>query len=353
MGSNVAFKPPPRPGSSLRKGRKSSNIGLGAENGTLAPPMPRTNSNVSASSSDAGLGFQSAVDQPEPASSSSRPESPVSSVGTPGDLGYPYEGAPSSEAAQALAATTQCRQRLQILRDENDNQTHAAGLLGAGLLEQRNKIEALMDELAEELQSESAQQDGVFEGQGQGQSDEGASKRDRIRQLQEKLDAEVEEMDRQRVELYKEVLAAGGSSVPIARVSDSPSKSFSALPFLTKDPNFFGTPTRAGNTSIGSNGSAAGPTPKQTDRRARNAAARQSIGDQNLVNQLQDNLVNEIRRLQGLLAERDAEIALLRTAKEDADKDVALWKPKALQLIETEGECKWSFGRSAGRLHLC
>lgn len=121
---------------------------------------------------------------------------------------------------------------------------------------------------------------------------------------------------------------------------DSPTTSRQA--FLSRN-----NPALAGASGGGSlrgsldlpQGAGQGPTPRQTSRRERNKNAPTGGGDQSLVNELQANLVNEIRRLQALLLERDGEIRRLREDKDETDKELEQWKPRALALIQVEGEC--------------
>jgi len=210
--------------------------------------------------------------------------------------------------------------------------------------------------------------------------------RRKMADIQTSIRDEVTEMETTRLELVKSLLESGPKTSPAPGIpasasihdilaglnvngmtasrsgdtapDESPSKNAAAAAaaaydFLNSDPHSFTASRSTGaNTSLASllavspnaNGSAAsgpgGPTARQSDRRARNAVARSSITDQNLVNQLQEGLVSEIRRLQSLLGERDTELAAVRAQKEDSEKEAALWKPKALQLIENEDALK-------------
>ncbi|KAK0520978.1 hypothetical protein OC835_007035, partial [Tilletia horrida] len=212
--------------------------------------------------------------------------------------------------------------------------------------------------------------------------------RRKIAALQASIESEVADMESNRLDLIKTLIDAGPKRSPTAGVPasasildmlaglnstansnglaggaagsrgagfppESPSKNAAAAAaaaydFLNSDPHSLPTSRSSGaNTSLaallaggtGANGSA-GPTARQSDRRARNAAARSSITDQSLVNQLQEGLVSEIRRLQALLGERDTELVAVRSQKEESEKEAALWKPKALQLIENEDALK-------------
>jgi len=174
----------------------------------------------------------------------------------------------------------------------------------------------------------------------------------RIQELRGKIDGEVELMESKTAEILLEL---GASSTPVQSIPMSPSKQTNAFSFLSKEhssPAGMGTPARSSNlnpnTSIGnvSSSSSSGmlgsipgqPTPRQSDRRARNNAARQSEGDQEFREEVHKGLLNEVRRISALLVERDAEIALLRKKIGETEKEVATWKPRALALIESEGE---------------
>jgi hypothetical protein len=126
-----------------------------------------------------------------------------------------------------------------------------------------------------------------------------------------------------------ELEASGTAMAP----PESPTKPRSS--FLRSS---LGAGAASGTPGRGEMGPPPVPTPRQTDRRARNAAAPAGNGDASLVNELQENLVKEIRRLQGLLLERDGEIRNLREAKEETEKELGSWKPRALALIQAEGE---------------
>ncbi|CEH14728.1 Pleckstrin homology-like domain [Ceraceosorus bombacis] len=119
---------------------------------------------------------------------------------------------------------------------------------------------------------------------------------------------------------------------------DSPTTSRQA--FLSRNPALVSGTSGGSFSARGSldlaPSSTQGPTPRQTSRRERNRNAPTGSGDQSLVNELQANLVNEIRRLQALLLERDGEIRRLTEEKEETDKELGQWKPRALALIQVE-----------------
>ncbi|CAO1620343.1 unnamed protein product [Sympodiomycopsis kandeliae] len=329
--SNRAFKPPTRPGASL-KGRKST--AALSEIGTNRLHASSMQDSDQASSTVRGSDDRSA----EHSRNTSRVPTPESAYDSPAH----YEGVPSSKEAQALAATQAARQRLQSLYNDNDRQTTAAGLLGQGLLEQRNQIETLREELHEELSR--LENESGDEGTASTQE---IDRYDHIKSLADRIDVETANMATKRKALIRELLSAGGQDD-----SETAQSSLSGLPpgstnnayaFLSSDPASRSTPTKnipdLSVTGVGGL-STGGPTPRQNDRRARNAAAPSSIGDQNLVNQLQEGLVQEIRRLQGLLMQRDQQVKLSEESQKKSDEELALWKPKALALMEQEDAMK-------------
>ncbi len=101
-----------------------------------------------------------------------------------------------SENGATVDLTRLVRERLQTLREENESQVNSAGLLGQGLLELRTKIESMMDELAEEL---SAAEDHSEDSHG------AKAGNARIRDLSERIDAEIEELERQKHKLFSDI----------------------------------------------------------------------------------------------------------------------------------------------------
>ncbi|CAO1629574.1 unnamed protein product [Parajaminaea phylloscopi] len=322
----LAFKPPARPGASLR-GRKST-----AALSEIDSNQSHRLTNPSPAGSDR-LTTMSA--------SSSRTPSPSSSLEAGAE--HRRRGFPSSKEAQVLAVTQSARQRLHVLSEETDTQTTAAGRLGQGLLEQRRKIETLQEELAEEL--------GALEGSAQSHDDGTYAQRyERVNSLMQRIDAQISEITTHRQALLRELLPAEAhpSALPASdsfgRMSASTSQQSYA--FLSNDPSSrtaTATPHKqAGvpDVAVSSPAGTAGATMRQFDRRARNAAAPSSIEDQNLVNQLQEGLVTEIRRLQGLLSEREKQIKAAEEDKRRGEEELSLWKPKAMALLEREDAMK-------------
>ncbi|KAK0555436.1 hypothetical protein OC846_001695 [Tilletia horrida] len=458
LGSNLSFKMPARPGSSLRKQRQSTNTSdsvpstPSAGPASFIPPMPSQlpGSGTAApgsSSANSALPANPFEDATSPGNitslftplghrrgnsrssdillaaaagsasshlpggpnhhNPSRPQSPSSSS-VDHENNFDNTVTLSTAVAHALSASAQGRQRLQDLREGLENQTHAAAALGANLMDQLKRIDGMMDNLNQEMQAlqsrqlNSSQQvknaspttdldpEAVKEKETQNEM------RRKIASLQSSIDVEVADMESNRLNLVKALINAGPKHSPTAGLPasaslldmlaglgpidglrnhggsatrdssgyapESPSKNAAAAAaaayeFLNSDPHSIPASRSGGGGGAASslaslltgamsggagNGgtSPGGPTARQSDRRARNAAARSSITDQNLVNQLQEGLVNEIRRLQGLLSERDSELLSVRSQKDDAEKEAALWKPKAMQLIENEDALK-------------
>ncbi|KAE8202810.1 hypothetical protein CF335_g3274 [Tilletia laevis] len=90
------------------------------------------------------------------------------------------------------------------------------------------------------------------------------------------------------------------------------------------------------DTTNGAVNLAGDTTARQYDRRARNAAPRDSRPDQALVNSIQFGLIAQIRALHAKETANEAEIAALKAQMEEAQKEAAMWKPKAVQLMENE-----------------
>ncbi|PWN30029.1 hypothetical protein BDZ90DRAFT_229065 [Jaminaea rosea] len=256
-GGSLAFKPPTRPGASLR-GRKSTAAltEMNTNGPSHAPPLPTSSS--------------------------------------------------SGSSSATIAPSRSAHQRLHALFDETENQTTAAAMLGQGLIQQQQRIKALREDL-ENCDPEHA------------------------RELTQSIDAEIKDMATQKAKLLRELMPSSSSEhePDLAAPGGMP----------TAPSERWVTPTRSASGADMSIGSP-GPTLRQSDRRARNAAAPTSIGDQNLVNQLQEGLVQEIRRLQALLAQRDQQLKDADEGKKKYEEELALWKPKALQLVEQEDALK-------------
>lgn len=234
----------------------------------------------------------------------------------------------SSEAGKTVDLTRLVRERLQVLREENETQVNSAGLLGQGLLELRGKIESLMDELAEEL---SAAEDQSEDSHG------GKPGNARIRDLSEKIEAEIEDLERQKQKLFSEITVhsvdvANGdvADSSILSLSETPSKATRVADAIR---NLTATPGKSPAAPTGS-------TPRQTDRRSRNAAARQAKADTDLINEIQAGLVQEVRRLQGLLKERDDQRVSLERSYAELEKQLDQYKPRVIQMTETEDALK-------------
>ncbi|SAM82565.1 related to NUM1-nuclear migration protein [Ustilago bromivora] len=316
--SSLAFRPPPRPGSSLRKGRKSDF------NTPAPPPLPTApmsgyEHRPLADATNFGSLHNRIHDAPM-LSSPSRTAVRSGGSATPSRQ--------SSEAGKTVDLTRVVRERLQVLREENESQVNSAGLLGQGLLELRGKIESLMDELAEEL---SAAEDQSEDSHG------GKPGNARIRDLGEKIEAEIEDLERQKQKLFSEITAhsadvANGhvADTSVLSLSETPSKATrvaDAIRHLTATP---------GKSPAAPTGS----TPRQTDRRSRNAAARQAKADTDLINEIQAGLVQEVRRLQSLLKERDDQRISLERSHTELEKQLDQYKPRVIQMTETEDSLK-------------
>lgn len=310
----LSFKPPTRPGASLR-GRKS----------TAALSEINQNRNQTSSSS--------LKQQFEQSPDARRATSPTSSLEAGSDSSHVP---PSSKEARALALTQSARQRLHVLSEETDHQTTAAGRLGQGLLEQSRKIEQLQEEMNEELSAlEHSQGDDEYSRQ----------RFDKVDELAQKVEKEIREMATQRKQLLLQLLPTATEANVLPASDSSSTSGLSTYAFLASDPS---TRSVSGKNnylsdSLGSSPSSAhasGTTMRQSDRRARNAAAPTSLGDQNLVNQLQEGLVNEIRRLQGLLSERERQVKTSDEERKKSEEELALWKPKALAFLEREDAMK-------------
>lgn len=321
--NSLSFKPPTRPGASL-KGRKStaalSEIDANGQtpSATTAPIQPASFQGVQQ--------FRA----PSPASSLE----PTSSNVSPSDP-------PSSNEAQALAITHSARQRLHLLSEQTDTQTTAAGRLGQSLLEQRRKLELMQEELAKVLSDLESSKQSLHDG-------DNSQKYERIHSLAQKIETEISDMTARRQALLKELVPFDNQTATGITTSDSSQSLHQPFAFLANDPaTRTMTATLSKNSGISDlaispsiSGSIPGTASRQYDRRARNAAAPTSIGDQNLVNQLQEGLVTEIRRLQNLLAEREKQLKASDEEKRRSDEELSLWKPKAMALMEREDAMK-------------
>lgn len=355
----LAFKPPVRPGARRKSGantlstNSNSNSNSGPESPTIHKQRSKSSLGFNHESSN-NPSSSSSTDHRMLKSSNTSPSSSDSSddddVAMPDDSNmsgnnlYSYNGAPSSSAAQTVAASKQCNQKLQSLLLDNQERVHAAGRLGQELLNQKRKIEDLREELEEVLsnQESNLNHNNDNNNNGDNTTDSLEESKLRIQELREKIDGEVQLMESNTSRLLLE-LGANSNHLPNQSIPMSPSKEkTNQFSFLSKDPSSGGgTPSRSTFNPIGSSSSSSipgQPTPRQSDRRARNNAARQSEGDQEFREEVHKGLLNEVRRISALLVERDAEIALLRQRNDESEKEIGIWKPKALALIESEGE---------------
>ncbi|GAC99216.1 hypothetical protein PHSY_006816 [Pseudozyma hubeiensis SY62] len=314
-GSSLAFRPPPRPGSSLRKGRKS-DFNTPAPPPLPTAPMPTFEHRPLADTTNFGSNH-TRLNEAHLLSSPSR--SMLRSTSRQ-----------SFENGKTIDMTRLVRERLQGLREENETQVNSAGLLGQGLLGLRSKIESLMDELAEEL---SAAEDHSEDSYGDKPSDV------RIRDLSRRIEVEIEDLEKQKQKLFSEITVHNVDVSPetdpaadasILSLSETPSKATrvaDAIRNLTATPGKSpAAPTHA--------------TPRHADRRSRNAAARQAKADTDLINEIQAGLVQEVRRLQGLLKERDDQRVSLERSHTELEKQLDQYKPRVIQMTETEDALK-------------
>uniref|UniRef100_V5GFW7 PH domain-containing protein n=2 Tax=Kalmanozyma brasiliensis (strain GHG001) TaxID=1365824 RepID=V5GFW7_KALBG len=235
---------------------------------------------------------------------------------------------PSSDNGKTVDITRQVRERLQVLREENETQVNSAGLLGQGLLGVRGKIESLMDELAEELNA-------VDENSEDGLADKPTNAR--IRDLSARIEAEIEDLEKQKQRLFSDITvhnvdvsSADVGETSMLSVNETPSKASRVADAIR---NLTATPGK-------SPAAPSGNTPRQTDRRSRNAAARQAKADTDLINEIQAGLVQEVRRLQGLLKERDDQRVSLERSHAEIEKQLDQYKPRVIQMTETEDALK-------------
>ncbi|PWZ00294.1 hypothetical protein BCV70DRAFT_160991 [Testicularia cyperi] len=323
MSSNLVFRPPPRPGSSLRKGRKSDF------NTPAPPPLP---------SHSLHNEYRALVDATNLTASKSA-DAPPRSSSSASMHRDPSEQISASASTKAIDMARLARERLQVLRQENESQVNSAGLLGQGLLELRTKIESLMDEMADELSAAEDVSDHSSAG-AQGNSA-------RIRVLGERIEAEIEELEQQKRKLFSEITVhnvdmSNGDvgEVSILSFGETPSKATrvaNAIRNLTATPGKSPASSHSNGASAGGTGS----TPRQGgDRRSRNAAARQTQADTGLINEIQAGLVQEVRRLQGLLKERDDQRNALERAHTELEKQLDQYKPRVIQMTEAEDALK-------------
>ncbi|TKY85344.1 hypothetical protein EX895_005506 [Sporisorium graminicola] len=316
--SQLAFRPPPRPGSSMRKGRKS-DFNTPAPPPLPTAPMPTYEHRPLTDATNFGSHHTRLSDS----NLLSSPSRSTSRSATSGQTSRP-----SSQNGKTVDLTRSVRERLQVLREENETQVNSAGLLGQGLLGLRTKIESLMDELAEEL---SAAEDHSEDSHG------GKQGNARIRDLSERIEAEIEDLETQKQKLFSDITVhsvdvANGNlaDTSVLSLSETPSKASRVADAIR---NLTATPGKSPAAPTGT-------TPRQTDRRSRNAAARQAKADTDLINEIQAGLVQEVRRLQGLLKERDDQRVSLERSHAELEKQLDQYKPRVIQMTETEDALK-------------
>ena len=159
----------------------------------------------------------------------------------------------------------------------------------------------------------------------------------RIRQLSERIEAEIEDLEHQKQKLFSDI-TVHNVDVPSANLADASMLSLSETPSKASRVadairNLTATPGKSPAAPTGS-------TPRQTDRRSRNAAARQAKADTDLINEIQAGLVQEVRRLQGLLKERDDQRVSLERSHAELEKQLDQYKPRVIQMTETEDALK-------------
>ncbi|SJX63592.1 related to NUM1-nuclear migration protein [Sporisorium reilianum f. sp. reilianum] len=316
--SQLAFRPPPRPGSSMRKGRKS-DFNTPAPPPLPTAPMPTYEHRPLTDATNFGSHHNRLSENnllSSPSRSTSRSGASVQT------------SRPSSQNGKTVDLTRSVRERLQVLREENETQVNSAGLLGQGLLGLRSKIESLMDELAEEL---SAAEDHSEDSHGDKPGNA------RIRELSERIEAEIEDLESQKQKLFSDItvhsveVASGNlADSSMLSLSETPSKASRVADAIR---NLTATPGKSPAAPTGT-------TPRQTDRRSRNAAARQAKADTDLINEIQAGLVQEVRRLQGLLKERDDQRVSLERSHAELEKQLDQYKPRVIQMTETEDALK-------------
>ncbi|CDR99589.1 hypothetical protein [Sporisorium scitamineum] len=316
--SQLAFRPPPRPGSSMRKGRKS-DFNTPAPPPLPTAPMPTYEHRPLTDATNFGS-LHNRLNESNLLSSPSRSTLRSATSG--------QTSRPSSRNGKTVDLTRSVRERLQVLREENETQVNSAGLLGQGLLGLRSKIESLMDELAEEL---SAAEDHSEDSHGDKPGNA------RIRDLSQRIEAEIEDLELQKQKLFSDItvhsveIASGNlADTSMLSLSETPSKASRVADAIR---NLTATPGK-------SPAAPAGTTPRQTDRRSRNAAARQAKADTDLINEIQAGLVQEVRRLQGLLKERDDQRVSLERSHAELEKQLDQYKPRVIQMTETEDALK-------------
>ncbi|KAF9269698.1 hypothetical protein L218DRAFT_890468 [Marasmius fiardii PR-910] len=187
-----------------------------------------------------------------------------------------------------LSSASDIRSHLQSLLDEKEKQLQQAGTLGQRVLAQQMELEERIRQL-HELVGDSDSAEGGYDSGGEGGISNGEAK-DKLAELTETL----VQWDRENAVL----------SSAFGKSSSSPSMTVAELPR---------------EESVGERSKASTSAAAQS-RRAKNAAHRQD--DVEFAFEIGSGLLNEVRRLQSLLGERDKAIQDMKEERDDLEASV-------------------------------
>lgn len=243
----------------------------------------------------------------EELSRSSSPAPSILSVGNTSQLHLPetFRGGGLDKASEAL----------QKLMDDAYGGSFAAGLLGQKLLDQQEHMRQLMQQL-----EESSEQDvGNVT----------------LTELADQVQQDIANMKQEQEELIKKLLQASNTDVGAVGISASTKAEAEAI--IQSYGN--GMQSSASYNSISATPTKPASSNARELRRQRNAAAPNLNKDEGLVNEIQQQLLNEVRRLQALVAERDKALAALAESLEEASRMRAMQEAN-IKKLETEKDAK-------------
>ncbi|UZJ52168.1 hypothetical protein CBS101457_001488 [Exobasidium rhododendri] len=252
----------------------------------------------------------------------SRPASPVPSALSVGNASQIYLPQASRGGGIEMAS-----EALQRLMEDAHSGSFAAGALGQKLLDQQEQMRRLMQQLEDTSEQE-------FESRTkeeyQGTSDSASHL------LLEVVQKEITHMKQEQEDLVRELLQASNTSLGAIGVTSIsrfeaesllPSSSYGVMSESNSFHSLSATPTKPTSNNA------------RELRRQRNAAAPNLNKDEALVNDIQAQLINELRRLQALVTEKEKTIAAMAESLEEFTRFKAM-QEASIKKLETEKDAK-------------
>jgi hypothetical protein len=197
--------------------------------------------------------------------------------------------------------------------DDASKGKFAVGNLGRVLIEQEEQMRSLIEKLnGTERRGEAGLEANVAAA------------------LVHETEAEIIAMKQEQQKLLKELLESSNIHVPEYTTTSTHVETFAAS-FIDS----LGVHQPSSNGSSGLLSSPSKPANARELRRQKNAAAPDLGKNETLVNEIQQQLINEVRRLQALISERDKALARLTEATEEADR-IKVLHEATIKRLESE-----------------